>query len=302
MADRNRYKRQENRDDSERGYRQGRQPEQFQSERSSRDEDHGSGSGQMGDDYSQGRYGDQENDYGAQNERSGSSWRDEGSYQGGRDYKDDYGSRSSGGGGYGPARYDNNEQAGFGSFNSENYGSGNVGRREGRQGYGRGQSMQGGYSGGSHGAGTSGLGGNSRGRDDRGFFDKAGDEVASWFGDDDAARRRERDHRGRGPSSYTRSDDRILEDACDRLTEDWGVDARNVQVTVQGGELTLDGTVDDRQQKRRAEDCVHEISGVGHVQNNLRTTDNVRDNDDRTDRNRSDTDRTMSERNTGTLA
>jgi hypothetical protein len=32
-----------------------------------------------------------------------------------------------------------------------------------------------------------------RGRDDRGFFERAGDEIASWFGDDDAERRRGRD-------------------------------------------------------------------------------------------------------------
>ena len=36
----------------------------------------------------------------------------------------------------------------------------------------------------------------ARGRDsDRGFFERAGDEIASWFGDDDAERRRESDHR-----------------------------------------------------------------------------------------------------------
>jgi len=34
----------------------------------------------------------------------------------------------------------------------------------------------------------------SRG-EDRGFFERAGDEIASWFGDDDAERRRERDRR-----------------------------------------------------------------------------------------------------------
>jgi osmotically-inducible protein OsmY len=33
------------------------------------------------------------------------------------------------------------------------------------------------------------------GRDDRGLMDRAGDEVRSWFGDDDAARRRDRDER-----------------------------------------------------------------------------------------------------------
>ena len=111
---------------------------------------------------------------------------------------------------------------------------------------------------------------NYRNDHERGFFDKAGDEIASWFGDADAERRREMDHRGRGPSNYTRSNERILEDACDRLTEDRGVDARDVQVTVDNGEVTLDGTVNTRWEKRRAEDCVHEASGVNHVQNNLR--------------------------------
>ena len=30
-------------------------------------------------------------------------------------------------------------------------------------------------------------------RNDRGFFERAGDEIASWFGDDEAERRRRRD-------------------------------------------------------------------------------------------------------------
>ena len=41
------------------------------------------------------------------------------------------------------------------------------------------------------------------GRDERGFFERAGDEIASWFGDDDADRRRDHDRRfeerGHGP-------------------------------------------------------------------------------------------------------
>jgi hypothetical protein len=49
-----------------------------------------------------------------------------------------------------------------------------------------------------------------RGRDDRGFWDRASDEVASWFGDDDAERRRRQDQmreeRDRG-SSGRRSDE-----------------------------------------------------------------------------------------------
>ena len=49
-----------------------------------------------------------------------------------------------------------------------------------------------------------------RGRDDRGFWDRASDEVASWFGDDDAERRREqdrrRDERDRGRSGSSDRD------------------------------------------------------------------------------------------------
>lgn len=110
-------------------------------------------------------------------------------------------------------------------------------------------------------------------RRDRGWWDRAGDEVASWFGDENAARRRRMDHSGRGPANYTRSDDRIREDVNDKLTEDWAVDARNVTVAVNDGEVTLDGTVSTRLQKRRAEDCADDVSGVKHVQNNLRVQD-----------------------------
>jgi hypothetical protein len=53
--------------------------------------------------------------------------------------------------------------------------------------------------------------GDDRGRpDDRGFFERAGDEVASWFGDEEAERRRRedrmREERERGFSSESRSD------------------------------------------------------------------------------------------------
>jgi hypothetical protein len=53
----------------------------------------------------------------------------------------------------------------------------------------------------------------TRGRDDRGFWDRASDEVASWFGDDDAERRRRDDHlreqrEGRFSSNSDRDYDR----------------------------------------------------------------------------------------------
>ncbi|HEX2793663.1 MAG TPA: BON domain-containing protein, partial [Croceicoccus sp.] len=99
------------------------------------------------------------------------------------------------------------------------------------------------------------------------------DEIASWFGDDAATRRREQDHRGAGPQNYTRSDQRILDDICDRLTEDRYVDASDITVTVQEREVTLDGSVTSKQAKRRAEDVADHVTGVGHVQNNLSVKD-----------------------------
>lgn len=112
--------------------------------------------------------------------------------------------------------------------------------------------------------------------EDRGFLERAGDEVRSWFGNEDAERRRERDmreagqHRGRGPKGYQRSDTRIMEDMNDRLTEDPHIDASEIEVRVEGREVTLTGTVNGRFEKRHAEDLAESVSGVSHVQNNLR--------------------------------
>jgi hypothetical protein len=75
---------------------------------------------------------------------------------------------------------------------------------------------------------------------------------------------------GRGPRGYTRSDERIREDVCDRLTDDWQVDASEIEILVVGGEVTLNGSVDSRDAKRRAEDVADNVSGVRNVQNNLR--------------------------------
>jgi osmotically-inducible protein OsmY len=77
-------------------------------------------------------------------------------------------------------------------------------------------------------------------------------------------------HRGRGPRGYQRSNDRISEDVCDRLTDDHAVDAREIQVTVTDGVVTLTGVVDDRAARRRAEDIADSVSGVRYVMNNIR--------------------------------
>lgn len=111
--------------------------------------------------------------------------------------------------------------------------------------------------------------------EERGFFERAGDEIRSWFGDEEADRRRDMDvrhltYRGRGPKGYQRPDARILEDVNDRLTDDPYIDAIDVEVSATNGEVTLDGSVGGRFEKRRAEDLADSVSGVKHVQNNLR--------------------------------
>ena len=215
-----------------------------------------------------------------------------------------------------------------------------------------------------------------RERGDRGFFDRAGDEVRSWFGDEDAQHRRARDERearrddrswgraredergwgsrgdaeserdwarqwgyvegrggrerdargwgysggygagagftgsgrsewlgggdepgswadrerygtrsftmgrggmggpyaGRGPRGYQRSDERIREDVCDRMCEHGGLDASDIEVRVNNAEVTLVGTVRERQDKRLAEDLADQVSGVREVHNQIRVS------------------------------
>lgn len=120
------------------------------------------------------------------------------------------------------------------------------------------------------------------GRGGRGWWDRAADELLSWFGDGDAERRRRLDQlregrgygqgkfRGRGPKNYRRSDERIAEEIGDRMTENDWLDASDVDVAVVNGEATLSGTVDSRYAKRLAEDIAESVSGVTNVQNNLR--------------------------------
>lgn len=83
-------------------------------------------------------------------------------------------------------------------------------------------------------------------------------------------REEERRFRGRGPKGYRRSDQRIFEDICDRLTEDPELDATNIEVRVENCQVTLSGMVDDRDDKRRAEQLAEHVSGVADVFNHIR--------------------------------
>lgn len=127
-----------------------------------------------------------------------------------------------------------------------------------------------------YGGDTNNYGNANQGGFDRNWWDRTRDEVSSWFGDDDADRRRHMDrqntgmHRGKGPKGYERSADRIREDVCERLSYDDRIDASDIEVKVNGNEVVLDGTVETRQDRHRAEDLIESVSGVSQIQNNLR--------------------------------
>jgi osmotically-inducible protein OsmY len=108
--------------------------------------------------------------------------------------------------------------------------------------------------------------------DDRrhGFWDRAADKVASWFGSDESPYDTGVSHRGRGPKGYRRSDERIREDVSDRLTDDHWLDASDIDVRVENGEVHLTGEVKTRDDKRRAEQLAEQVSGVDNVMNHLR--------------------------------
>lgn len=122
-----------------------------------------------------------------------------------------------------------------------------------------------------------------RREEERDWWDRTADEVASWFGDDDAERRRRMDkmgpHSGKGPKGYVRTDARIKEDIEDRLYHHSFIDATEIEVSVKDGDVTLTGAVSDKYTRRRVEDIVDDVSGVRDVDNNLKisrtTTGNV---------------------------
>ncbi len=74
----------------------------------------------------------------------------------------------------------------------------------------------------------------------------------------------------RAPRAYQRTDERIREDVYECLCGETGADASEVEVTVHEGEVTLAGTVPDREDKRRVERLAERVRGVKEVFNRLR--------------------------------
>jgi osmotically-inducible protein OsmY len=65
-------------------------------------------------------------------------------------------------------------------------------------------------------------------------------------------------------------DERIQGDVSERLSSELPDDAAQIQVNVTHGEVTLAGTVDTSEARRRAENVVESTAGVVSVMNDLR--------------------------------
>lgn len=74
---------------------------------------------------------------------------------------------------------------------------------------------------------------------------------------------------GRSPKGYTRSDERIREDICERLMQDPQLDVGDVSVDVENGTVNLSGQVQQRWMKHRIEDVADGCGGVKDVRNQI---------------------------------
>lgn len=104
----------------------------------------------------------------------------------------------------------------------------------------------------------------------RGYADLESERRYAYGESSDYGRPPRQSFRGRGPKNYQRSDERIREDVCERLTLDDDVDASDIEVAVDDAMVVLSGTVRDRYEKRRAEDIADSVTGVKDVQNRIR--------------------------------
>jgi hypothetical protein len=82
-------------------------------------------------------------------------------------------------------------------------------------------------------------------------------------------------HMGKGPQGWNRSKERIMEDVCERMAQHGQLDASNIRVDVNDGQVTLSGYVTSRREKRIAEDVAESVWGVNDVNNQIRVAESM---------------------------
>jgi osmotically-inducible protein OsmY len=76
-------------------------------------------------------------------------------------------------------------------------------------------------------------------------------------------------HAGKGPRGWTLSDSRLIEEVSDHLMEDRLLDASDIEVSADGGVITLAGQVPGASDVAHAEMLARRTAGVRDVLNNL---------------------------------
>jgi osmotically-inducible protein OsmY len=116
------------------------------------------------------------------------------------------------------------------------------------------------------------LSGESSPIGDPAFFPiEEGDVVMTWGEGRQPERRKPGgSFTGQSPQFHRRSDDKIREEIWELLTNNADLDASEVELHVESGEVTLTGTVDSRDARWLTEDLVTSVSGVREVNNRLK--------------------------------
>ena len=145
---------------------------------------------------------------------------------------------------------------GFDGSHGEGYG-GSVAPSDYREGFG-GEAYGGGMASGDYDRSQGARGGNF-GSDDRSWMDRCADDESQG----------RKHHRGRGPKDWSRDDQRLYEEVCERLLHDRLIDARGIEVVVEDGVVTLRGEARAASDPMLAEQLVREIPGVKGLQVSL---------------------------------
>jgi hypothetical protein len=98
-----------------------------------------------------------------------------------------------------------------------------------------------------------------RGADDRSWIDRCADDECLG-----------RRHRGRGPKDWSRDDQRLYEEICERLLQDRLIDARGITVEVEDGVVVLRGEARAAADPLLVQRLVLDTAGVKGLEIDLR--------------------------------
>lgn len=228
-----------------------------------------------------GEYGGGRGGYGGREAwRGGEDWR--GGYGGGERERGAYGGGREGGRGAYGEDWRGGYGGGYGAWEGSRggpdhtRGGGFTGPQDAYTRGMQGEDMPGGYRGGlggMPGGWPSGRGGEHYGRGGDWRGEEGGERwgqgrgSSERWGEEMSGQRSS--FRGLGPKGYQRSDERLKEVICEKLSDDDRVDARDISLEVKNGEVALQGHVPDRGMKYRVEDLIEQC-GVREIHNNLR--------------------------------